>query len=47
MGDGQAPLDYAHPESGSTATLALTRIQATKEPNLGTLFTNPGMPLRA
>jgi hypothetical protein len=37
----QVPLDYAHPEVGN-ATLALARIKASKQPRLGTLFTNPG-----
>jgi hypothetical protein len=37
----QVPLDYAHPEVGS-ATLAIARLKATKQPRLGTIFTNPG-----
>lgn len=38
-----APLDHAAPD-GQALTLALTRVPATKEPRLGTLFVNPGGP---
>ncbi|KAG8735112.1 hypothetical protein FRC10_010974 [Ceratobasidium sp. 414] len=37
------PLDYKNPEAGK-ATLAVARFNATKQPRLGTLFTNPGGP---
>ncbi|KIJ54045.1 hypothetical protein M422DRAFT_775291 [Sphaerobolus stellatus SS14] len=37
------PLDYADPNVGTT-TIALTRVLATKQPRLGTLFINPGGP---
>lgn len=38
----KVPLDYAYPEVGS-ATLAVARMRAFKYPQLGTIFTNPGM----
>ncbi|KAG8696109.1 hypothetical protein FRC08_007355 [Ceratobasidium sp. 394] len=37
------PLDYKNPKAGK-ATLAVARFNATKQPRLGTLFTNPGGP---
>lgn len=38
-----APLDGADPD-GAALSLALTRVPATREPRLGTLFVNPGGP---
>ncbi|QRW02523.1 Abhydrolase domain-containing protein [Ceratobasidium sp. AG-Ba] len=40
----EVPLDYKNPKAGM-ATLAVARLNATKEPRLGTLFTNPGGPV--
>lgn len=37
------PLDYTEPESG-TLDLALIRVNATKEPVLGSILWNPGGP---
>lgn len=41
--DVQAPLDYAHPDSGDTVNLALKVYRAEGE-RYGTLFVNPGGP---
>ena len=39
----EVPLDYDHPESGST-NIAFTRYEALKQPALGNIIVNPGGP---